>query len=170
MNSFGRNKKNLAELTLSEQVYFGKKKSLDLLNVRNYSRCELKDKICGYGICEEAIDEIFAYLDKFHYLDDVRMAEAIIRAKRSSKSKLEIKKILSQKKISDEDMNLAFESSYLVDLDESPEEVGVDSFIKKHGLTPEMIDEMTYEEKQKFAAKLFRKGFSEKIIKDKLNF
>ena len=62
------------ELDEKELLLKGKKRALRLLERKDYSRKELKDKLCKDGYEENIIEQIIAYVDSFHYLDDSRVA------------------------------------------------------------------------------------------------
>lgn len=143
-----------------EILKHGKKRALHLLEKKDYSRKELKDKLNKGEFPEDIQEEIFAYLDLFHYLDDYRVASVFIRNRKESKSKRELEYLLKQKGISDEDIDRAMEDNYKTENGEEQEASAIRRQLQKYHVTEETLEELSYEEKQKIAAKLYRKGFS----------
>ncbi len=145
-----------------ELLLKGKKRALRLLERKDYSRKELSDRLKKDGYESEMIDKIIEYVDSYHYLDDSRVAESYVRSRSGYKSKREIEYLLKQKGISDEEIDIALEENY-----ENEEEV-IRKQIHKYHVTEDSLKEMSYEEKQKIAAKLYRKGFEPDKIKRQL--
>ena len=136
-------------------------------------RNKLKEEYYPADVIEQAMD----YVKGFHYVDDKRMAESYIRCRMGEKSKREIEQQLYRKGITKEIVREAFES---VETDyaeyesegECAELEAIRRFLRKKGfyLLEEREDgreykEFTYEEKQKLAAALLRKGFQINHIK-----
>lgn len=154
------------ELNEKELLLKGKKRALRLLERKDYSRKELTDRLKKDGYEEAMIEQIIAYVDSFHYLDDSRVAGSFIRGRKEYKSKRELEFLLKQKGISEEDISFALEENYKNENGISQEEVAISKLLRKNHVEEEMLSEMSYEEKQKIAAKLYRKGFnSDKIRK-----
>lgn len=147
-----------------ERLKQGKKRALRLLEKRDYSKQELLERLEKDGYEQEYIEEILCYLNSFHYLDDVRVASTFIRVRKYQKSKRELEYKLRQRGISQEDIALAMEENYVEEEDGSVEAVA----IKKHLQKYSRLEEISYEEKQKIATKLYRKGFSIDEIKTQL--
>ena len=140
----------------------GKKRALHLLERKDYARKELENKLVRDGYETDIVEEIIAYVDSYHYLNDARVAENYIRGKKSYKSKRELQYLLKQKGIDDEEISIALEENY------SDEEEAILRILRKHHAEGETLSEMTYEEKQKIAAKLYRKGFEQEKIRKML--
>jgi len=149
-------------LSANELLLKGKKRALRLLERKDYSRKELENRLLKDGYEPELAEEIIAYVDSYHYLDDARVAENYIRGRKSYKSKRELQYLLKQKGIDEEDIFNAMEENY------TDEEEAILRFLRKFHADEECIDEMTYEEKQKVAAKLYRKGFEQDKIRKML--
>ncbi len=147
----------------------GKKRALHLLEKRDYSRKELQDKLIEGGYPEDIRNEIFHYLDSFHYLDDRRVAGVFIRSRKEIKSRRELEFLLRRKGISEEDIAFSMEENYKTESGESQEEQAVRRQLQKYKAGTEEPESMSYEEKQKIAAKLYRKGFSGEIIRTVLH-
>ena len=154
------------ELEEKELLLKGKKRALRLLERKDYSRKELTERLRKDGYAETMIEQIIAYVDSYHYLDDSRVAGTYIRGRKDLKSKRELEYLLKQKGISESDIELALEENYKNEDGIAQEEVAISRHLQKLRLNDEQLMEMSYEEKQKVAAKLYRKGFdSEKIRK-----
>ncbi len=154
------------ELDEKELLLKGKKRALHLLERKDYSRKELTERLKKDGYEEDMVEQIIAYMDRFHYLDDFRMAGSFIRGRKEYKSKKELEFLLKQKGISEEEIELALEENYRNEEGISQEEVAIGKSLRKYHVNDELLSEMSYEEKQKVAAKLYRKGFaSDKIRK-----
>ena len=152
-----------------ERILLGKKKALRLLERKDYSRKELAEKLKKAEYSEEEIEAVLAYLDSFHYLDDVRVAGAYIRSLKNSKSRRELEFKLKQKGISEEDISTALEENYKNEEGTSQESFAVERQLRKCHIDETVLEELTYEEKQKIAAKLYRKGFSQEEIRRQLS-
>ena len=154
------------ELDEKELLLKGKKRALRLLERKDYSRKELWNRLLKDGYEECLIEQIISYVDSYHYLDDTRVAGNYIRGKKGYKSKRELEFLLKQKGISEDDILIAMEENYKNEEGISQEEVAIERFLQKNHASKDELEEMPYEEKQKVAAKLYRKGFdSEKIRK-----
>lgn len=148
-----------------ELLLKGKKRALRLLERKDYSRKELTDRLVRDGYSQEMVVQIMEYLDSFHYLSDVRVAENYIRCHMETTSRRKLEYMLYQKGISEEDINLAMEENYKNDDDIPQEEVVIRNQIKKYRISEEQLQELSYEEKNKIAAKLYRKGFGQEKIR-----
>lgn len=146
----------------------GKKRAMHLLEKKDYSRKELKDKLTKGEYPEDIQEEIFAYLDSFHYLDDYRVACGFIRNRKDNKSKRELVYLLKQKGIPEDDIEHAMADCYITENGESQEDLAIKRQLQKYHITEDQISEIAYEEKQKIAAKLYRKGFSGERIRNAL--
>lgn len=151
-----------------ELLLKGKKHALHLLERKDYSRKELTERLKKDGYEEKLIEKIIEYVDGFHYLDDARVAESYIRSRRGYKSRRELEYLLKQKGISDEKISLAMEENYITEEGTSQEEEVIRRQLLKYHLTEETLQELSYEEKQKIAARLYRKGFELDKIKNQL--
>ena len=149
-----------------ELLIKGKKRALRLLERKDYSRKELSDKLKKDGYAEELVKKIIEYIDNYHYLDDIRVAGSYIRSRMGYKSKRELEYMLKQKGISEEEIDSAMEENYKNDDNIPQEEVAIRKYLQKFHVDEDSFYDLSFEEKQKIAAKLYRKGFaSEKIRK-----
>lgn len=153
-------------LDKKELLIKGKKRALRLLERKDYSRKELSDKLKKDGYAEELVEKIIEYIDSYHYLDDIRVAGSYIRSRMGYKSKRELEYMLKQKGISEEEIDSAMEENYKNDDNIPQEEVAIRKYLQKFHVDEDSFYDLSFEEKQKIAAKLYRKGFaSEKIRK-----
>ncbi len=152
---------------VSEMTSYGKKRAMNLLVKKDYSRKALCKKLEDDGYNPAIIDDILAFLDKYHYLDDGRIAENVVRNYKDVKSRAEIRFLLKKRDIPDDIVDAAMESAY-TDEDgrgeTDAEMTAVINLLKKLGMTPEKIAALEFKERQKLAAKLFRKGFKAENI------
>lgn len=148
-----------------ELLLKGKKRALRLLERKDYSRKELMDKLKKDGYSEELLEKIMEYVDSYHYLDDVRVAGSYIRGRMGYKSKRELEYMLKQKGISEEEIELAMADNYKNEDGIPQEEVALYKQLQKYHITEDSLQELSFEEKQKIAARLFRKGFAADQIK-----
>ena len=125
----------------NERLKIGKKRALHLLERKDYSKRELVERLQKDGYETELIEEIIAYVDSFHYLDDVRVAGSYIRVRKHQKSKRELEYKLKQRGISDEDIALAMEENYEMEDGTSQEELAIKKYLQKYHL-----EELSYEE------------------------
>lgn len=153
------------ELDEKELLLKGKKRALRLLERKDYSRKELTDRLKKDGYEEKQVEKIIEYVDEFHYLDDARVAGSFIRGRKEYKSKKELEYLLKQKGISDEEIEVALEENYKNEDGIAQEEVAIAKYLRKFHVEEEMLLEMSYEEKQKVASKLYRKGFDSAKIR-----
>jgi len=152
----------------AEELNKGKKRALRLLERKDYSRKELSERLKKDGFTPELIEKILEYLDSFHYLDDARVAGSYIRGRKEYKSKRELEYLLKQKGISEEEIEIALEENYVTEDGTAQEDAAIRRQLQKYHLTEEVLSEFSYEEKQKMAARLYRKGFESDKIKKML--
>lgn len=163
------------EQLVREMAGYGKRYAMHLLEKRDYARAGLEEKLRKEGYEGEIAEEILAYLDGYHYLDDVRYAGNLIRSRKNGKSKREICAMLRQRGISETDAQTALQLYYRTEADETgegepPEWEAIRSQLRKYHVTEEAVEELEFEEKQRLAAKLYRKGFASENIKILLHF
>lgn len=136
------------------------KRGMNLIKTIDRTESDIRTKLSDNGYPEAAIDAAVDYLKSFKYIDDLRYASEYYRFKINSLSRKVIESKLFEKGIPREIIDEA--------LNGYEEEMGVDShesgitliikLIKKR--CPNGVEEITYEEKQKLFAYLYRKGFS----------
>lgn len=155
--------KKIMEDTVLRRV---KQKALAILKFMDRSEQELRKKLSDAGYSEEVVDQAISYVKEYGYLDDDRFAASYVRSRKNSKSKLAIKTELIQKGISKETIEAVFMEEYENNELEDAELSAIQKAIAKKTKTP---DSLSYEEKQKLIAFLYRKGFDLSKIKKVLS-
>lgn len=140
----------------SNAIKKAKQKAMALLKNMDRTEMELKRKLELSGFTGEVTEEAIEYVKSYHYIDDLRYAVNYIRLKKQSKSRRQIIGELRQKGISDEDMEEALAAEY------DNEEEAIQREISKK---VKDVDDLSKEEKQKLAAKLYRKGYGMDLIR-----
>lgn len=135
---------------------------LNLLKSRDYTKNQLVNKLKQGFYPEIVIENAIAYTASYGYIDDVKYAMSYIKYAGSTKSKKQIVNDLQKKGVSKQNIETAYmqceEKDILVDEEELIEKLLEKKRYKK--------DVSTFEEHQKMAAFLYRKGFSsDKIYK-----
>jgi regulatory protein len=143
-----------------------KQKALAILKFMDRSEQELRKKLSDAGYSEKVVDQAIVYVKEYKYLDDDRFAMSYVRSRKNSKSKLAIKTELIQKGISKETIDAVFMEEYENNEQEDAELSAIQKAIAKKTKTPESL---SYEEKQKLIASLYRKGFDLSKIKKELS-
>lgn len=150
---------------ISEETYFeimknvlpkrAKLRAMNLLKARAYTEKQLTDKLRSGEYPDEIVKEAVNYVASFGYLDDRQYAVDYIEYHKESKSRTRIFDALIQKGISKEIVEDVWEQ--MAGQEEKDLELEqIKAWIKKKNFNPSEAD---YEEKQKFSAFLYRKGF-----------
>ena len=126
-------------------------KSMDYLSKRMHSKFELKDKLLKKGFSNEVVSNTILKLEEYHYVDDDMFARLFIEqnsnlSKRMIFNKLQLKGI--NKDIIDKN---------LIEID-SDAEIEKCEVLARKLLKSTKIE--NFNDKQKFVAKLVRRGFS----------
>lgn len=135
---------------MQDELLEAKKKAMSLLKYMDRTEWQLRDKLAAKGFSEEAVDGAIDYVKSFHYLDDYRYAVHFVEIHQEQRSRQRMRQDLYQKHVPEEYIDLALESVCEND------DVALQNALCKitKGET-----EFSYEEKQKIAGKLYRKGF-----------
>ncbi len=136
-----------------ERFLKGKKKAMALLSHKDRTKWELADKMKQAGFDEEVIEDAIAYVESFHYIDDLRYAIRFAEIYSDSRSIKRIRQDLEKRHVPEEYIEIALES---IHMDDSR---ALQKAMKKFIKDGETAEDFSYEEKQKIAAKLYRKGF-----------
>lgn len=149
--------------TIVEETVFrrARLKALKLLQRMDYTEGELKSKLKQSGFTDSIVERTIIYIQSYHYLNDDRYTANYLNAKKSSKSIRQLKMELKRKGIDDDTIMRQIEEINLND------EEAIQKAVRKKCKD---VEALTYEEKQKIAASLFRKGFSESDIRRHLHF
>lgn len=129
-----------------------KLRALRLLEMKDRTEAELRQKLKEDGYPEEMIDVALQYVKKFGYVEDNRYAENFIQSRRNSKSKREIQVALYQKGLDREVVQSALENCY----DGEDETATIRRILEKKRYHQE---EATDRDRKKMYAYLSRKGF-----------
>ena len=141
-----------------------KLRAMNLLKSRAYTRKQLYDKLKSSGYPQEAIEEALSYVSSFGYINDRQYACDFIEYNKERKSRTGICNTLMQKGIDKSVIEDAWEK--MTAGDGNLERDQVIAWVKKKNFNP---DSATYEEKQKFCAFLYRKGFQIDTIRSVLS-
>lgn len=135
---------------MQDELLEAKKKAMSLLKYMDRTEWQLRDKLAAKGFSEEAVEGAVDYVKPFHYLDDYRYAVHFVELHYEQRSRQRMRQDLYQRHVPEEYIDLALESICEND------DVALQEALRKitKGET-----EYSYEEKQKIAGKLYRKGF-----------
>lgn len=135
---------------MQDELLEAKKKAMSLLKYMDRTERQLRDKLAAKGFSEEAVEGAVDYVKSFHYLDDYRYAVHFVELHYEQRSRQRMRQDLYQRHVPEEYIDLALESICEND------DVALQEALRKitKGET-----EYSYEEKQKIAGKLYRKGF-----------
>lgn len=146
---------------LSKRV---KLRAMNLLQKKDYTEKQLRDKLNEGLYSQELVDEAIDYVKSFRYLDDDRFARDYITYHMSMRSRNRIIQDLVQKGIGKDILMPIMEEIYEEAGSESGEDVELEQIqkllIKKH-----YDKDMEYKDKQKIMAFLMRRGYSMDKIK-----
>lgn len=142
-----------------------KLRSMNLLQSREYTEKQLKDKLLQGGYPEQIAEEALEYVKSFHYVDDDRYAASYIEYHAESKSRQRIMQDLIKKGISKQCIEEQWQKA---------EELGVS--VNEEKMILEILEKKNYsdkdadmKERQKMYAFLLRKGFSCDKIRKVMN-
>lgn len=144
---------------MEEEVLRAKKKAMALLLHNDRTEWQLRDKLARSGFSEEAVDEAVEYVRSFHYIDDERYAVRFVEIYHETRSIKRLRQDLYKRHVPDEYIETAIEN---IDNDDS---AALNREFERIG---QKLADISYEEKQKVAAKLYRKGFRMEDIMDGL--
>lgn len=140
-------------MDMEEKFLRGRKKAMALLTHNDRTKWELCDKLAKAGFEQEVIEDALAYVESFHYVDDLRYATRFAEIYSKSRSIQRIRQDLKNRHVPEEYITIALES---IDFDDSE---ALKKEIAKLLKGIEDKETLSYEESQKIAAKLYRKGF-----------
>ena len=89
-------------------------RAMHLLEKQDRTRFGLKKKLREGGYPELAIESAIAYVESYHYIDDVRYAASYVRYHQYGKSRRRIEMDLRAKGVSDEDIDRAIETEFTI--------------------------------------------------------
>ncbi len=141
-----------------------KLRCLKLLEQKDYTHKQLRDKLLRDGYTNEVIDKAINYIDDYGYINDANYAIGYAEAKLRRKSRREVKMLLEQRGITTQEIMEAFD--FLEREGRIPQEEDVIRTIlsKRHYST-----EDSFEEQQKTRNYLMQKGFDLSAIRSGMN-
>ena len=138
-----------------------KLRCMNLLQSREYTEAQLREKLRQGMYPREIEDQAIAYVASFRYIDDLRYAEDYIRAHEDSRSKFRIERDLVVKGISGEIIEQAW-CNWEAKGGAQDEMAMIRSLLTKKHYDPDTAD---YKEKQRIYAYLARRGYSSEQIR-----
>lgn len=129
-----------------EIIRQAKARALKILEFSDKTEKQLRDKLKEGEFPPFAVDEAVEYVRGYHYIDDLRYAEAYIRGRRSRKSTYELRMELRQKGVDADTIETALENEPSDELSALKE-----LFIKKYG-RKDLSDPKTYEKAFRYFA------------------
>ncbi len=138
-----------------------KLRAMNLLQKKDYTERQLRDKLVEGLYSSEIVDEAIEYVKSYRYLDDDRYARDYIAYHMENRSRARIMQDLMGKGVSKDRITGIMEELYAED-DGEAEMAQVRKLLEKKHYDPENCD---FKEKQKIMAFLMRKGFSMDMIR-----
>lgn len=142
-----------------------KMRAMNLLKARPYTTWQLTEKLQQGGYPQEIVEIAIAYVASYGYLDDRQYARDYIVYHQETQTRVQIKNALIRKGISKQNIEECFEEIYTGD-NGALEREQILSWMKKKNF---QVSEASFEEKQKFCAFLYRKGFQIDTIRSVLS-
>lgn len=146
-----------------ERFLKGRKKAMALLLHNDRTKWELCDKMKRAGFEQDVIEDALTYVESFHYIDDLRYAVRFAEIYCESRSIQRIRQDLMKRHVPEEYISIALES---IEMDDSK---ALQKEVRKLLKNQEDLEALSYEARQKMAAKLYRKGFRTDDIFRELN-
>lgn len=141
-----------------------KLRAMNLLKSRAYTAFQLREKLEAGGYPKKIIEEAIDYVASFGYVNDSQYAMDFIEYNKEKKSKNRIFMDLYKKGISKELIEEAWKDAVGVDRQELEKEQII-HWIKKKNFP---LETASLREKQKMMAFLYRKGFTNELIRSVL--
>lgn len=133
-----------------------KLRCMNLLQSREYTTVQLRDKLRKGQYPENVIEEALDYVASFHYTDDLRYATDYIAGHEATRSRRRIEQDLFRKGISQDTMEQAFQKWQ--SLGGNQDELSmIQALLEKKNYHSDTSD---YKEKQRLYAFCLRKGYS----------
>lgn len=142
-----------------------KQRAMNLLQKREYTTAQLRDKLAQGFYPEQIIQEAIDYVASYHYIDDSRYAMQYIIFHEDSRSRKRIEQDLLRKGIPRETIQDVW-NVWEEQGGRQNEEEMIRKLLSKRKYDVNTAD---YKERQKQAAFLCRKGFSAESIRKVLN-
>ena len=134
-----------------ETLIASRKYALYLLEQRDLTEKQLRDKLVRRGYSEAVAGDTIAYVKSFNYIDDLRYAKHYIEYRKAMKSRRKINEDLMKKGISRDIISVAME-----DCGDWNEDCQIEALLKKKSYDSEMADTS---EKRRVYGFLMRRGY-----------
>ncbi len=141
-----------------------KLRCMNLLQKREYTEAQLREKLRQGLYPREIEDQALAYVASFRYIDDLRYAEDYIRAREEVKSRFRIECDLLGKGVARETIEQAW-GNWEAKGGMQDEDAMIQSLLEKKHFHPDTAD---YKEKKRIYAYLMRRGYSSEQIRHAL--
>ena len=141
-----------------------KLRAMNLLQKKDYTEKQLRDKLKEGDYPEEFVDEAISYVKSYRYLDDERYTRDYITYHMSLRSKNRIIQDLQTKGIDRELIINCIDELYDAEDEDLEQEQIKMLLLKKH-----YDSEMDLKDKQKIMSFLLRKGYSMELIRKAMN-
>lgn len=138
-----------------------KQKAIAILKFMDRTEFELKKKLAEADYPQGIIDRTISYLYEYQYINDERFTSSYIRLKKEYKSRLVIRNDLLSKGIDKQLLDKVIAEEYSSE-EHDPEDIAIQKAIAKKTSD---TSSLSWEEKQKLIASLYRKGYSFEKIK-----
>lgn len=133
-----------------------RKKAMSLLQHKDRTEWELTDRLLRAGFSEEETEDAIEYVRSFHYIDDERYAVRFVEIYHTSRSIKRLCQDLYKRHVPQEYIDIALEQ---ISWDESEAlRKECSKLLRQKNVLS--YEELSYEDKQKIMAKLYRKGFN----------
>ena len=142
-----------------------KLRAMNLLKARPYTTKQLTDKLLQGGYPQEIADVAISYVASYGYLNDRQYASDYIECCKESKTRSQMLNALLQKGVNKQIIEECFEE-LLSENGGELEREQIFTWMRKKKFNPV---EASFEEKQKFCAFLYRKGFQIDSIRNALS-
>ena len=133
-----------------------------LLKGQDYTEARLMRKLLEAGFPEPVAREAMEEMRQAGYLDDGRYAEAYVRTHKDRRSQQRLRSDLLERGVAPEHIEAAFAAAGTPEELAEEEMAQIRRHLEKKRIRPE---ELTWEERQKVMAALYRRGFSAERIR-----
>lgn len=138
-----------------------KLRAMNLLKSRDYTVAQLRRKLADGGYPEEVIQEALAYMEQFHYTDDLRYAVNFIQSYENSRSRRRIEQDLLGRGIDRETLRSAWRE-WEEQGGTQDEEAMIRALLQKRHFDPR---EAGQKERQRMYGFLVRRGYSSELAR-----
>lgn len=142
-----------------------KLRSMKLLQNKEYTEKQLRDKLKQGGYPEKIIEEAVSYVKSYHYIDDDRYTAAYIEYHIETKSKQRIIQDLHRKGITNECIEKQWNKLELMGVEGNEEEM-IRTILEKKHYSCENAD---IKEQRRMYAFLLRRGFAGDLVRKAMN-